>query len=73
MGPQFGEILEFVSKLNKLDTEGIEPMYHPIENVFMQTKSWISEENNEKDLLLKNTPHKIEDGKIVIKSSTVEH
>lgn len=29
---QFNQILSYVEKLNKLDTENVEPLSHPIEN-----------------------------------------
>ncbi len=38
VGAQLSSILEFVEKINRIDTEGVEPTYHvlPIKNVWRQ-------------------------------------
>ena len=38
--PQMNEILNFMDKLNELDTENVEPLSHPVEqiNVFREDK-----------------------------------
>ncbi len=52
---QLNQILEYMAKLNELDTENIEPLSHPVEsiNVFREdkTKQSIDREN-----ALKNAP-----------------
>ena len=55
--PQMNEILNYMEKLNELDTENIEPLSHPVEqtNVFREDKlkSSITTED-----ALKNAPAK---------------
>ncbi len=69
---QFDEILNLVSKLQSVDTKGTEPLYHPIENTFLDVVSGIEDRDNT-DIILANSPHNIEDKAITIKSATVEH
>lgn len=69
---QFDEILNFVSKLQSVDTENIEPLYHPIENTFLDVATG-TEERNDTHAILENSPHRIENETITIKSATVEH
>ncbi|MCK5456255.1 MAG: Asp-tRNA(Asn)/Glu-tRNA(Gln) amidotransferase subunit GatC [Melioribacteraceae bacterium] len=49
------KILEYVDKLNELDTENVEPLYHPIEgsNVFREDKL---KESVDTEDALKNAP-----------------
>jgi len=55
----FSKIIEFVSQLNELDTEGVEPdLYaHKNENVFRSDEV---EKSPERDELLKNAPCRFE-------------
>ncbi|MEO8231982.1 MAG: Asp-tRNA(Asn)/Glu-tRNA(Gln) amidotransferase subunit GatC, partial [Ignavibacteriota bacterium] len=57
--PQMNEILNYMEKLNELDTENVEPLSHPVEqtNVFRddELKSSITTEE-----ALKNAPEKDE-------------
>ena len=52
-----GSMLDYVSKLNELDTDGIEPMSHvfPINNVFRED---VVENGDDRENLLKNAPEK---------------
>jgi len=69
---QFDEILNFVSKLQSVDTENIEALYHPIENTFLDVASG-TEVRNDTHAILENSPHRLENKAITIKSATVEH
>lgn len=57
--PQMNEILSYMDKLNKLDTENVKPLSHPVEqtNIFRddELKNSISTEE-----ALKNAPDKTE-------------
>ncbi|SER46323.1 Asp-tRNA(Asn)/Glu-tRNA(Gln) amidotransferase subunit GatC [Lachnobacterium bovis] len=55
------EMLEYVDKLNELDTENIEPMTHifPIENVFRED---VVTCGDGKEATLSNAPEKKDDG-----------
>ena len=57
--PQMNEILNFMDKLNELDTENVEPLSHPVEqiNVFREDK--LKQSISTKDAL-KNAPSKDE-------------
>jgi len=72
MKDEFDVLLEFVWKLQSIDTTGVEPMYTPIENMTLDYTRKTNTKVNPQDLL-KNSPHEIENNMIVIKSSTVEH
>ena len=54
---QLNQILEYVEKLNELDTENVEPLSHPVENtnVFREDKLKDSIKTEE---ALKNAPDK---------------
>jgi len=54
---QLSSILEYMGKLNELDTEGVEPTAHvlPLKNVFRDDEV---REGIEKELALKNAPDK---------------
>jgi hypothetical protein len=47
-------------------------MYTPIENVFLDYERK-TDTSVDKEQVLKNSPHEVENNMIVIKSSTVEH
>ena len=69
---QFNEILSFVERLKEIDTKNIKPLYHPIENIYLDANQWIVDDKN-KDDIIKNSPHKVDNKAIVIKSGVVEH
>lgn len=54
---EIGKIIEYVSKLNQVNTENVEPTYHviPVKNVFRED---IPEESISKEEILKNAPDK---------------
>ncbi|MDY0083099.1 MAG: Asp-tRNA(Asn)/Glu-tRNA(Gln) amidotransferase subunit GatC [Ignavibacteriaceae bacterium] len=55
--PQMNEILSYMDKLNELDTENVEPLSHPVEqvNIFRDDKLKPSVSTEE---ALKNAPDK---------------
>ncbi len=68
---EFATLLDFVGKLQSIDTQGVEMMYTPIESARCDYKRSTHTQVNIEDLLA-NSPHEVEDNMIVIKSSTVE-
>ena len=50
-----GSMLDYIDKLNELDTEGVEPMSHvfPVHNVFRED---VVTNGDERDNILKNAP-----------------
>ena len=54
---EFSGILEFVDKLNEINTDGIEPTAHvlPVQNVFRED---IIEQSMDRDKALQNAPSK---------------
>ncbi len=54
-----GSMLDYIDKLNELDTEGVEPMSHvfPVENVFRED---VVTNGDDRELLLANAPQKKE-------------
>lgn len=50
-----GSMLDYIDKLNELDTDGVEPMSHvfPVNNVFRQDDV---ENGDDRDNILKNSP-----------------
>lgn len=50
-----GEMLDYIDKLNELDTEGVEPMSHvfPVNNVFRED---VVTNGDDRDNMLKNAP-----------------
>jgi len=50
-----GRMLDYIDKLNELDTEGVEPMSHifPVNNVFRED---IVVNGNDRDHILENAP-----------------
>ena len=52
---QLNEILNYVDKLNELDTENVEPLSHPIENVNVFRNDELKKSITTKDAL-KNAP-----------------
>ena len=72
MKHNFDKLLNFVWKLQSIDTEWVEKMYTPVDsNKLNYTRKTDTEVN--KKQLLKNSPQEVENNMIVIKSSTVEH
>lgn len=64
-----GSMLDYIDKLNELDTEGIEPMSHifPINNVFRED---IVTNGDDRENIIKNAPAK-KDGSFMV-PKTVE-
>lgn len=54
-----GSMLDYIDKLNELDTEGIEPMSHvfPVDNVFRED---VVTNGDDREQLLANAPQKKE-------------
>lgn len=62
-----GEMLDYIDKLNELDTDGIEPMSHvfSVNNVFRED---VVENGDDRENILKNAPEKNEESFIVPKT-----
>jgi aspartyl-tRNA(Asn)/glutamyl-tRNA(Gln) amidotransferase subunit C len=54
---QLGSIIDYINKLNRLDTSDVEPTSHvlPIKNVFREDRQGVS---SERDEILRNAPSK---------------
>ncbi len=54
-----GNMLDYIDKLNELDTEGVEPMSHvfPVENVFRED---VVTNGDDREQMLANAPKKKE-------------
>jgi aspartyl-tRNA(Asn)/glutamyl-tRNA(Gln) amidotransferase subunit C len=52
-----GRMLDYIDKLNELDTDGVEPMSHvfPVHNVFRDD---VVENGDDRENILKNAPEK---------------
>ncbi len=72
MKDNFDELLNFVWKLQSINTEWVEKMYTPVSKSKLDYNRQTNTEVN-KTQLLKNSPQEVENNMIVIKSSTVEH
>lgn len=61
------EMLDYIDKLNELDTSGIEPMSHvfPVNNVFRED---VVINENDRENMLKNAPDVKEDSYLVPKT-----
>ena len=59
-----GRMLDYIDKMNELDTEGAEPLYHlfPLENVFRPDEVTSGDSRDE---MLANAP-KVRDGMFVV-------
>ena len=57
---QLNEILSYVDKLNELDTENVEPLSHPVENVNVFRNDELKESISTEDSL-KNAPDKTDE------------
>lgn len=59
-----GRMLDYIDKLNELDTTGVEPMSHvfPVQNVFRED---VVTNGDQRDAVLKNAPEKC-DGAFVV-------
>ncbi len=62
-----GEMLDYIDKLNELDTDGIEPMSHvfSVNNVFRED---VVENGDDRENIMKNAPEKNEESFIVPKT-----
>lgn len=52
---QLGEVLQYMNKLNELDTNDIEPLYSPVKQTSVLREDTIFQEYDKQDLL-KNAP-----------------
>lgn len=54
-GKDMGSMLDYIDKLNELDTDGVEPMSHvfPVSNVFRED---VVTNGDSRDLILANAP-----------------
>ena len=52
---QLDEVLQYMNKLNELDTSDIEPLYSPIKQTSVLREDTVFQEYNKQDLL-KNAP-----------------
>ena len=68
---EFSSLLEFVWKLQEIDTEWVEKMFTPVDIKLDYTRNTSTSINREQ--ALKNSPQELENDMVVIKSSTVEH
>lgn len=59
-----GSMLDYIDKLNELDTEGVEPMSHvfPVHNVFRED---VVKNGDDRENILKNAPEE-RDGAFVV-------
>ena len=59
-----GSMLDYIDKLNELDTTGVEPMSHvfPVNNVFRED---VVTNEDDRDNILKNAPEE-KDGSIMV-------
>ncbi len=62
-----GSMLDYIDKLNELDTEGVEPMSHvfPVNNVFREDEV---ANGDDRENMLKNAPQKKEGAYMVPKT-----
>lgn len=62
-----GEMLDYIDKLNELDTNGVEPMSHvfPVNNVFRED---VVENGDDSENMLKNAPEVREQSYVVPKT-----
>ena len=60
MKADLGKMLDFVDKLNEIDTEGIDPLIYMSEEVNVLRKDKVTEETSQEDAL-KNAPEKDSD------------
>ena len=63
---ELNEILNYVEKLNELDTENVEPLSHPIENANVFRDDHIKE-SVDRELALKNAPDRTDEFFVVPK------
>ena len=57
---QLNEILSYVDKLNQLDTENVEPLSHPVENINVFRNDELKQSVTTEDAL-KNAPDRTEE------------
>jgi aspartyl-tRNA(Asn)/glutamyl-tRNA(Gln) amidotransferase subunit C len=60
---QMDSILEYVHKLEEVDTSAVEPMYTPVDNVTVLREDW-EEKEYTRDQVLENAPE--DDGRFFI-------
>ena len=66
-GEDMSRMLEYIDKLNELDTDGVEPMSHvfPVNNVFRED---IVTNGDDREGILKNAPERKEGAFVVPKT-----
>jgi len=57
---QMNEILNYIDKLNELDTENVEPLSHPVENINVFRNDELKQSISKEDAL-RNSPERTED------------
>ncbi len=57
---QLNKVLEYVDKLNELDTENVEPLLHPVENVNVFREDKLKD-SSPREEALKNAPDATEE------------
>ncbi len=65
---KFENVLEFVGQLDEVDTDGIDPMSHPLDSKYLDTRNWVKDFEHRWDML-ENTKHKVQNNGIVVKST----
>lgn len=55
---KFSSVLEYVEKLNKLDTKGVKPTSHAIENISARMREDAVNKFDAADEIVKNAPQK---------------
>ncbi len=63
---QLNDILTYIEKLNELDTENVEPLSHPVENINV-FRDDVVKPSIERELALKNSPDKTDEFFVVPK------
>ncbi len=60
---QFNDIIDYMDKMNSLDTSGVQPLYSPLENTPVMRDDVVKNEYHRRDLL-SNAP--LQDGQYFI-------
>ena len=65
---QIDDILGYISQLQEVDVEWIEPLTHPLENKFIEPRTWVKDFEDRQNFIKFNVKHPVKDNAIVIKS-----
>lgn len=65
---QIDEIIDFVSKLQEVDIDSVDPLFHPLEDTYMDTASE-QVDSSLKDCFVENVEHSVRENAVVIKSA----